>query len=53
MFPSINPTTTQAWQKLAAHAAQMKEMHLKELFAQDAHRFQKFSQRFNEILIDL
>ena len=52
MFPKINPTTTAAWKKLATHAAQMKELHLKELFQQDANRYQKFSHRFNDILID-
>jgi glucose-6-phosphate isomerase len=52
MFPKINPTTTEAWKKLAAHAAQMKEVQIKNLFAQDAGRFKKYSHRFEDILID-
>ncbi|RYZ27525.1 MAG: glucose-6-phosphate isomerase [Chitinophagaceae bacterium] len=52
MFPNVNPTTTQAWQKLGAHAAQMKDLQMKELFAQDKDRFSKFAHCFNDILID-
>ena len=52
MLPKINPTTTPAWSALSAHASQMKEVKMKDLFAQDAGRFQKFSHRFEDILID-
>jgi glucose-6-phosphate isomerase len=52
MFPKVNPTTTAAWQALSSHAAQMKRTHMKNLFAQDPGRFQKYSHRFNEILVD-
>jgi glucose-6-phosphate isomerase len=52
MFPKVNPTSTQAWQKLTAHAAQMKEVHMRDLFAQDADRFKKYAHCFNDILID-
>jgi len=52
MFPKINPTTTQAWKKLEAHAAQMQEVQMKELFAQDGDRFKKFAHCFEDILID-
>ncbi|GAA4733740.1 glucose-6-phosphate isomerase [Flavisolibacter ginsenosidimutans] len=52
MFPKINPTTTQAWKNLEDHAAQMKEVQMKSLFAEDAERFQKYSHRFQDILID-
>lgn len=52
MFPRINPTTTTAWKDLTAHAESMKEVHMKNLFAQDADRFQKFSHSFNDILFD-
>ena len=43
MFPTINPTTTNAWQQLQAHAAQMKQTSLRQLFAADPDRFKKFS----------
>ena len=52
MFPNVNPTTTAAWKALSAHAAQMKSVHMKELFAKDKDRFQKYSHRFNDLLID-
>ncbi|HEY1020926.1 MAG TPA: glucose-6-phosphate isomerase [Flavisolibacter sp.] len=52
MFPRINPTTTTAWKDLTAHAESMKSLHLKDLFAQDADRFQKFSHSFQDILFD-
>ena len=43
MLPSINPTTTPAWKQLSAHAAKMKQVHLRDLFKEDHNRFQKFS----------
>ncbi|MFB9865112.1 glucose-6-phosphate isomerase [Rufibacter immobilis] len=52
MFPSINPTTTQAWEKLSQHYAQLKDTHLKDLFAQDNTRFETFSVTFENILLD-
>ncbi len=52
MFPKINPTTTQAWQKLETHSEQMKQVQIKDLFAQDADRFKKFAFCFNDIVID-
>ncbi|WP_210486473.1 glucose-6-phosphate isomerase [Rufibacter aurantiacus] len=52
MFPSIDPTTTQAWAKLTQHYAQTKDNHLKDAFAQDPQRFEKFSVTFEDILLD-
>jgi glucose-6-phosphate isomerase len=52
MFPKVNPTTTKAWSALEQHAFQMKEVHMKQLFANDANRFQKFSFCFNDTVID-
>lgn len=50
---NINPTRTQAWQALEAHFAANKEMSLKDLFAQDPKRFDKFSLTFGgDILVD-
>ena len=43
MFPKINPVETKAWQALEAHAEEMKEVHMRELFEQDPSRFNKFS----------
>ena len=50
---NINPTRTQAWQALETHFAAHKETRLKDLFAQDPKRFDKFSLTFGgDILVD-
>ena len=46
------PTATPAWQALTAHAAQIKPRHLRELFAEDSQRFQRFSLRQDDVLLD-
>ncbi|KJY82008.1 glucose-6-phosphate isomerase [Vibrio galatheae] len=53
MLKNINPTQTQAWNALTAHFESAQDMNLKDLFAQDAARFDKFSTRFgSDILVD-
>ncbi|UUM30874.1 glucose-6-phosphate isomerase [Vibrio japonicus] len=53
MLKNINPTQTQAWKALTAHFETAQDMDLKELFAQDAARFDKYSARFgSDILVD-
>ncbi len=52
MFPTTNPTTTQAWKTLAAHAQQMKQVHMRDLFQKDVNRFQKFSSCAEDIVFD-
>ncbi|MGB0521725.1 MAG: glucose-6-phosphate isomerase [Flammeovirgaceae bacterium] len=52
MLKSINPTQTDAWKKLKTHFEQSKSTHLKDLFAADSDRFNKFSTRFEDILVD-
>ncbi|WP_349920338.1 glucose-6-phosphate isomerase [Aeromonas veronii] len=50
---NINPTQTKAWQALETHFAAHKEMRLKDLFAQDPKRFDRFSLTFGgDILVD-
>jgi glucose-6-phosphate isomerase len=39
MLPKINPTTTKAWAALQAHAAEMKQASIRQLFNDDADRF--------------
>jgi glucose-6-phosphate isomerase len=51
-FPSINPSSTAAWQQLNVHAAEMKNQHLRTLFAADPERFKRFSQKEGELLFD-
>lgn len=53
MLPKVNPTNTQAWLLLRRHyEEEMQRMHLRDLFAQDADRFQKFSLTNGDILFD-
>ena len=49
---NINPTSTEAWGKLENHIWEAKDLTIKELFASDNERFNKFSTRFNDILVD-
>jgi len=51
-FPKINPTQTSAWRSLTDHAAQTKARQIKDLFAADPQRFDTFSLRFGDILLD-
>ncbi len=52
MFPNTNPTSTPAWQALKQHYAEMKTADLKELFAEDANRFNNFSTIQGEWVFD-
>jgi glucose-6-phosphate isomerase len=52
MLPKINPRTTESWTSLEAHAGEMKQMHLRELFANDTNRFEKFTLNTKDILFD-
>ncbi len=52
MLPTINFTETQAYKYLADHFIDINSKNLKELFAEDAERFEKFSILFDEILLD-
>lgn len=52
MFPKINPTSTKAWKLLQDHAKQIKAKHLKQLFAEDTDRFQKFSFELEDVVFD-
>lgn len=51
-LPKINPTTTPAWQALNDHFQQTKNIHLKELFANDPGRAKKFSIQWEDFFID-
>jgi glucose-6-phosphate isomerase len=52
MLPKINPMTTQAWNRLEEYHFEFEGKHMKELFAKDAKRFQKYSLKFEDILVD-
>lgn len=52
MLPKINPMNTQAWNRLEEYHFEFEGKHMKELFANDANRFQKYSLKFEDILVD-
>ena len=52
MLKSIPPRETQSWQRLVAHYEEIKDVHMRDLFAEDPQRFEKFSIAFNDILVD-
>ncbi|HLS96190.1 glucose-6-phosphate isomerase [Sphingobacterium allocomposti] len=52
MFPNVDFTTTQAYKYLADHYITLNEQSLKELFAEDPARFEKFSIQLEDILLD-
>ncbi len=52
MLPKINPTGTVAWKKLENIYKGFEGAHMKELFANDAGRFDKYSLKFGDILLD-
>ena len=49
---NTNPTTTKAWQKLAGHYKTLKNYHLKDLFASDKERANKFTIQENGFIVD-
>ncbi|MEO6636940.1 MAG: glucose-6-phosphate isomerase [Ginsengibacter sp.] len=52
MLPKVNPTETKSWKLLLDHFEEMKHVHIKELFKEDAERFTKFSFAVPEIVCD-
>lgn len=49
----INPSQTAAWRALEQHFAEMKDVHMRDLFKQETDRFTQFSATFdNQILVD-
>jgi glucose-6-phosphate isomerase len=49
---NINPSKTNAWAKLEAHYSDVKELHLRDLFAINSNRKSEFSIKFNDFNID-
>ena len=52
MLAKKNPTATKSWQKLRQHYEKIKDLHMRDLFAKDPRRFETFSIRFNDIIVD-
>lgn len=48
----INPTKTDAWEKLSQHYSESKTQNLRGLFASDSGRAKEFSLKWNDFLLD-
>ena len=47
-----SPKQAPAWAALAAHYEQVRDLHLRDLFAEDPQRFAHFSGRVGDLLVD-
>ncbi len=45
-------TQCNAWRALTDHFYEIHEQHMRDWFAQDLQRFERFSLRFEDILLD-
>ncbi len=52
-LPTINPTQTEAWKKLQKHYQEVNNLHMKDLFAQDADRANKFTIKWEDFYVDV
>ncbi len=52
MLATQNPTQTTAWKELQVHFDDMQHRHMKDLFAQDPQRFDRFHRTVDGILVD-
>jgi glucose-6-phosphate isomerase len=52
MKEKINPTHTAAWSLLQAHRQELEGTHLRDLFAQDPQRFERFSTCLDPLVVD-
>ncbi|HRP02275.1 MAG TPA: glucose-6-phosphate isomerase [Candidatus Kapabacteria bacterium] len=48
----MNPTKTSAWQSLLADKIRLQNTKIIELFQKDTYRFDRFSVRYNSIMLD-
>jgi glucose-6-phosphate isomerase len=49
-MPSIR--SSHAWDRLAEHHRTMQDVHMRDLFARDPQRFQRFSRRLGDMVLD-
>ena len=52
MLPAVHPRSTTAWSKLEIHAGQMRRQSMKDLFLRDPERFNRFSLKAQDLLLD-
>ena len=51
-LPKINPTTTESWKRLQEHFNKINDVHMKNLFAQDNERANKFTIKWDDFYVD-
>ena len=51
-LPNINPTSTNSWKKLKEHFNDLKDVHMKDLFAEDKDRANKFTIKWDDFYVD-
>ncbi len=47
-----NPTALPAWKQLADHYAEVRDLHMRDLFKADPNRFDRFSTSLDDLLLD-
>ncbi|RKY59990.1 MAG: glucose-6-phosphate isomerase [Candidatus Neomarinimicrobiota bacterium] len=52
MQDKINPRKTNAWKQMGDHARRMRAVHMRDMFAEDPGRFERYSIQFEDILVD-
>ena len=52
-LPSVNPTTTASWKKLERHFTEVQYLKMKDLFAQDSKRADKFTINWDDFYVDV
>jgi glucose-6-phosphate isomerase len=52
-LPNVNPTQTQAWQKLRQHFESTRHVQMADLFARDPGRYGAFALCFEDMLVDI
>lgn len=52
-LPSVNPTQTVSWKKLQEHYKEVKDLKMKDLFAQDSDRANKFTITWDDFYVDV
>ncbi|MFB9055427.1 glucose-6-phosphate isomerase [Mariniflexile ostreae] len=51
-LPTKNPTETKAWKQLQKHFEAVKDVHMKDLFAQDKNRANKMTIKWEDFYLD-
>ena len=52
MLKKQNPTKLKTWQELQNHYSRIKDVHMRDLFDEEPHRFEKYILEFEDILLD-